>query len=311
MSTAGLLAIVLVALPALAFVLWPLLRRAAAPAGVLPITRDRYDELQEEKVALYRALRELEFDAQAGHLSRDDYDGLRARYEGRAAEVLRALDALGPAERPPEPQAARPAPGLRPARGWTRSPVALLAGAVVLVLFGLSLGLGLARYTEPDRSTGPAGGPPPMAMEPSPPGGRMPAADPSRPITSEMLRGMLDAAHQALDAGSYQQAIAAYQAILRRDPRNVEAITHLGIILAVAGHTDGALEAFDKALAIDPSYAHAWAEKARLLAEVKQDDAGAIRAWERFVALVPPGADRDRALRQIQEAKGRLAKTKR
>jgi tetratricopeptide (TPR) repeat protein len=118
---------------------------------------------------------------------------------------------------------------------------------------------------------------------------------------------MLDAAHQALDAGNYQQAIAAYQAVLKRDPKNVEAITHLGVILSTAGHDDSALEAFDKAIAVDPTYAHAWWDKAHLLYERKQDYKGAIQAWEKFVALVPSGEDRDRALRMIDEAKGRLA----
>jgi len=40
---------------------------------------------------------------------------------------------------------------------------------------------------------------------------------------------------------------------------------------------------------------------------VKQDYKGAIQAWEKFVALVPSGDDRDKAVRMIQEAKSRLA----
>ena len=136
-----------------------------------------------------------------------------------------------------------------------------------------------------------------------------PATDPSKPIPPEVFRGMLDAAHQALEAGQYQQAIAAYQAILKRDPKNVEAITHLGVILATAGHDDSALEAFDKALVIDPNYAHAWWDKAQLLYERKQDYKRAIPALEKFVALIPSGQDRDRALKMIQDAKGRLGKS--
>jgi cytochrome c-type biogenesis protein CcmH/NrfG len=131
--------------------------------------------------------------------------------------------------------------------------------------------------------------------------------DPSRPISPETFRGMLDAAHQALDAGQFQQAIAAYQAVLKRDPKNVEAITHLGVILSVANHTDQALEAFDKALAIDPKYAHAWWDKARVLYETKQDYRGAIQSWEKFLSLTPQGEEHTRVTRLIQEAKARLA----
>ena len=69
--------------PALALVLWPLLRgRAdgAAPVAERP-REDRRLELEEEKAALYRALRELEFDHEAGHLSDADHESLRERYE--------------------------------------------------------------------------------------------------------------------------------------------------------------------------------------------------------------------------------------
>ncbi len=306
MTTWGVVAIVIIALPALAFILWPLLRRGEAVRGVLPIPQDRRDELNEEKTALYRALRELEFDYQAGHLSQDDYAELSARYEAQAARVLKEVDALPPRREKAEPAAPKRQPAPAAPRSWTRRPVTLIAGAVVLVVFGLTLGLGVARYTEPDRTTIPDGSRLPMPMEPP----RASATDPSRPLPPEMLRGMLQAAHQSLDAGRYQEAIAAYQAILKRDPKNVEAITHLGVILSVAGHDDSALEAFDKAIAIDPGYAHAYWDKARVLYEVKRDYKGTIQTLEKFVTLVPEGDDRDKAIRMIQEAKSRLAKRK-
>jgi tetratricopeptide (TPR) repeat protein len=118
---------------------------------------------------------------------------------------------------------------------------------------------------------------------------------------------MLQAAHQSLDAGRYQEAIAAYKAVLRRHPDNVEAITHLGVILALAGHADNALEAFDRALEIEPGYAHAWWDKGRVLAEQKGDDRGAIAAWERFLQVSPQGPDRAQAETWIREARSRLA----
>ena len=315
MTVWGIVAIVIIALPALAFILWPLLRKGGGPRGILPIPQDRRDELNEEKRATYRALKELEFDHQAGHLSEDDYAELRARYEAQAAHVLKELDALPPRREKAEPAAAKRQPRPETARSWTRRPVTLIASAVVLVLFGLTLGLGVARYTEPDRTMVPEGSRLPVPLDapgiPGMPGtAAAPATDPSKPIPPEVFRGMLDAAHQALEAGQYQQAIAAYQAILKRDPKNVEAITHLGVILATAGHDDSALEAFDKALAIDPNYAHAWWDKAQLLYERKQDYKRAIPALEKFVALIPSGQDRDRAVKMIQDAKGQLGKSK-
>jgi cytochrome c-type biogenesis protein CcmI len=335
-SNSQILAIIVLALPALAFILWPLWRKHQAPAGtfLLPSPQDRRDELTEEKRALYRALSELTFDHQAGHLSEDDYTALRNRYEARAAQLLKELDALEARHPKAEPRVPVVTAPARPPRAWTRHPVTLTLGAVILVGFGLTLGLGVARYTEPDRTMIPPGSRLPVPIEApgmqgmggmgqstgaggreprSPPmgvgrePGGPPLGDPSRPISSETFRGMLDAAHQALDAGQFQQAIAAYQAVLKRDPKNVEAITHLGVILSVANHTDQALEAFDRALAIDPTYAHAWWDKARVLYEAKQDYQGAIRAWEKFVSLVPSGEERDRVNRMIMEAKARLA----
>src|SRR4030095_6331864 len=84
----------------------------------------------------------------------------------------------------------------------------------------------------------------------------------------------------SLDAGRYQEAIAAYTAVLRREPRNVDAITHLGVILAIAGHHTDAVEAFDRALAIAPNNAHALWDKAGAQ-EALQDHAGAVSTLER------------------------------
>ena len=116
---------------------------------------------------------------------------------------------------------------------------------------------------------------------------------------------MLQAAGQSLAAGRYNEAIAAYQAVLKRDPNNVDATTHLGLILAIGGgpeHADRALEIFDRALTLDPSYLPALLYRGQLLYEVKHDVAGAVRSWEKFVALAPPGEDRDRVAKMIRDA---------
>jgi len=120
-----------------------------------------------------------------------------------------------------------------------------------------------------------------------------------------MMAGMLQAARSALLAGRYGEAISAYQAILKRDPRNVDALTHLGLIVAIGGHADSALETFDRALAIDPDYAPALLYRGQVLYEAKRDTAGAIKAWERFLRVAPPGEDRERVQRLIAEARAR------
>src|SRR5215510_15882053 len=95
----------------------------------------------------------------AGHVSDVDFAELRARYEGEAAAILTELDRLGPAE--PEP--VRSAPAAPRGSAW-RHPAALAAAALLLLVFGIAVGAGIVRYTEPDQMAGrPAPGSRPLA----------------------------------------------------------------------------------------------------------------------------------------------------
>jgi tetratricopeptide (TPR) repeat protein len=299
-TAAQWIAILAIGLPALVIVLWPLARGHGRLAQASPRFDDRM-ELEEEKASIYQALTELDFDHETGSLSDDDYHSLRDRYEGRAAEVIARLDAMGPAIMPPppapEPASVGPAP-------WTRRPATLTVGGLAMLALGIGLGVGVSRYTTPAETMTPPEGRVPVPTSPDP--GPLPqgkAGEPMKPIPPEMLAGMLRAARQSLMEGRYQEAIAAYQAVLKRDERNVDAMTHLALIVAMGGHADAALETFDKALKINPEYAPALLYRGQILYEVKRDYSGAIKAWQRFVALAPPGEDRDRVTALISEAK--------
>ena len=289
----ALIVAVVIGLPALAFTLWPVLRRGGGRLLALP--PDEREQWLEAKSAALRALRELAFEHEAGHISDADYADLRARYESEAAAALTALDRLGPAPEPVPPTArARAAAG----RGW-RHPMALTASGGALLTFGVLLGVGIVRYTEPDPMAATPSVIPPMAAAPDAPvGGGAP-----RTVSPEVMRGMLQAARGSLSEGRYSEAIAAYQAVLKRDPKNVDAMTHLGLIVAIGGHADSALETFDKALAIDPDYAPALLYRGQVLYEVKKDVAGAVSAWERFIKVAPSPEDRERVKKLIAEAK--------
>jgi len=299
------LAVIAIGLPAFAFVLWPLLRRRGAPGALLPLPVDAREQLAEDKRAALRALRELEFEHGAGHVSDADYADLRARYESETAIILAELDRLGPAPAAVPADAGAPAPA--PRAGF-RHPAVIAVAAVALVTFGVALGVGIVRYTEPD----------PMAGAP-PPGSR-PMADmdapsaanaPRGPVTPEMLQGMLQAARASLFARRYNEAIAAYQAVLKRDPTNVDAMTHMGLIAAIAAQgehgaemVDRALDLFDRALALDPNYPPALLYRGQVLYEVRKDVPGAIKAWEKFVKVAPPGEDRERVVKMLADARG-------
>ena len=313
-GTGALVVALVIGLPALAFVLWPVLGRERRGRTFLPLPPDRRQELDDEKRVALAAIRELEFEHAAGHVSDADFAELRARYESETAAILTELDRLGPSEPSPAPPPA--ATSERRRSGW-RHPAAVGAAAVLLVVFGIAVGAGIVRYTEPDPMAGqPTPGSRPLAALPSegaggqeaPSASNAPAIDPKKPLPPEMLRGMLQAARSSLAAGRYTEAIAAYQAVLKRDPNNVDATTHLGLILAVGGgpdHADRALEIFDRALSIDPSYLPALLYRGQVLYEAKHDVPGAVRSWEKFVALAPPGEDRDRVAKMIREAQAK------
>ena len=289
------------AAPALLFAGWPLLARRVEVAA----PEDEHAALETEKLQTLRALRELDLDRQAGHVEEEDYAASRASYEAQAADVLRRLDALGPR------RAVAPAAPSGRATPWTRQPVVLGATGVALLVFGVVLGVLLSRHTGPPApemtAAGPEAAPGPVEPAIMPPAGSSPGAGGApRPLPKEVLEGMLRAAHASLDAGRYQEAIAAYRAVLKRDSRNVDAITHLGVILAIAGHRPEALEAFDRALAIDPDYPHALWDKAGVL-DAMGELAGVVTTLERFIRVVPAGPDRDQAEARLREARARQA----
>lgn len=306
-GTLGLvLALLALGVPAALFALWPL-RRGGGGLLLTP-PADPREAHEDAKRAALRALRELDFEHAAGHISDEDHVALRGRYEAEAAAALDALDRLGPV---PEPAPAPAAPAGAPARaGAWRHPVALGVGAVALLVLGGAIGAGIVQHTAPDPTAGrPQPGSRPLAALDAPG-----AADAPRPLAPEVLQGMLGAARQSLVAGRYSEAIAAYQAVLKRDPRNVDAMTHLGFMLALAARagdhgpemSSHAVELLDRALAIDPDYLPALLYHGQVLYELKQDVPGAIRSWEKFVAAAPPGEDRDRVSAMLAEARARV-----
>jgi cytochrome c-type biogenesis protein CcmH/NrfG len=306
------LAVIAIGLPAFAFAVWPLLRRGGAGA-LLPLPIDAREQLTEDRRAALRTLRELDFEHDAGHISDADYTDLRARYESETATILVELDRLGPAPGAVEAaEPAVPAPAAPPRRGF-RHPAVIAVAAVALVTFGVALGVGIVRYTEPDANAGASmPGSRPLASADAPGAANAPSAAnaPRGPVTPEMLQGMLQAARSSLFARRYNEAIAAYQAVLKRDPDNVDALTHMGLIAAIAAQgehgaemVDRALGLFDRALTLDPNYAPALLYRGQVLYEVRKDVPGAIKSWEKFVTVAPPGEDRDRVVKMLADAR--------
>ncbi len=86
---------------ALGFIVWVVFRaaqalvREPAAAEATVATGRRRKELEREKQALVKALKELDFDHQMGKVSDKDFADIGAQYRARAIRVMRKLDDAG------------------------------------------------------------------------------------------------------------------------------------------------------------------------------------------------------------------------
>jgi hypothetical protein len=88
-----ILILILLVCLALVPVLIPFFRspEAAAPG----LEQAELQELLAEKQMIYAAIKELEFDHQAGKLSLEDYEQARHSYDLRAIAILQEIDRVG------------------------------------------------------------------------------------------------------------------------------------------------------------------------------------------------------------------------
>ena len=259
--------------------------------------------LLQEKARIYADVKELEFDYQAEKLSEADYRDLRQHYETQAAAVLKELDAAPKKVTRSQPKSStteKEGAEIRKAspRGWQ-----LATGALFLLLFGITLGVLLTKSLRPRLSdqdnitgdfltgTGPGGIGSSSGMA-----GMQMGASSSKDIASLLAQG-----RAAFEQQELPKAIDAFKKILAIDANHPEANSYMGLILAQAGHADGALLAFDRALSSDPNFPLALWGKGMLLYRAKQDFGGAREMLERLVSIMPPGPEKDEVQRTIGE----------
>jgi tetratricopeptide (TPR) repeat protein len=122
------------------------------------------------------------------------------------------------------------------------------------------------------------------------------------------IPSLLQLAHGALDQGRLAEARDVYGRVLAREPRNAEAITHLGAVAYQEGRVDEALAKVEEALRIDPGYIHAHWDRTQYLFYGKRDFPGVVKAGEAFLRVLPQGADADNVRRLMAEAQAQTAK---
>lgn len=105
--------------------------------------------------------------------------------------------------------------------------------------------------------------------------------------------------------GKALDAIKAFDAVLKKDPKHPEALAYRGWLLHLAGLDDEAMPYLDRAVAADPTYPDAHFFRGFILFHVRGDAAAAVPELQAFLANDPPqelvGAV-ESLLRQAQEA---------
>jgi cytochrome c-type biogenesis protein CcmH len=245
-------------------------------------------QLVRERMRFAQEMTELEFDFLSGKLSESDYTELRRVVESKAATVFQRTHALaahsgqisnkGAMPQPEKLSAAAPRPNFR------RWPLA--AGGAFLLIFGLVLGVLLTqslrpRTSEQDTLTG--------------------DFLTGTGANSTEVRAALEEGKKAFANQEFPKAIDAFRKVLAADPNQPEAHTYMGFILVQAGHADGAMMAFDKALAQAPNFPMAMWGKAMILYRDKKDYDSARQLLQRLLQQMPAGEERSEIEKIVAE----------
>jgi cytochrome c-type biogenesis protein CcmH len=234
-------------------------------------------QLLRERSRLRDEIAELEFDFQSGKLSRADYTALRSELEGKQALALQQLSLLPPQSKRKAPvkddsPRRKESPSRSRFRGWQ-----LATGGAFLLLFGLALGVLLTQSVRPRSSE-----------QDSMTGDFLTGTTPGNAAT----RSALEEGKRAFAKQDFPKAIEAFKKVLETDPNQPEAHSYMGMILVQAGHGDGAMMAFDRALSQAPNFPMALWGKGMILYREKKDYDGARVVLQQLLQLIPPGEDR-------------------
>lgn len=93
--------------------------------------------------------------------------------------------------------------------------------------------------------------------------------------------------HISFDAQQHERAIEAYEKALALEPNNAPVLTDLGIMYRRTGKPREAVKRFDRAIAIDPQLENPRFNKGIVLLHDLDDREGAIEAWEGLLAVNP------------------------
>ena|SRR5690348_7933978 len=268
----------------------------------------RIEEITRRLERTAEAVDALDASLAAGQIGRDEH---RRRQVASERESGRLFVSLRRAQREAgDRRAGPPAASAGGRTGWLASPPLVAAVGVLLVIVGVGGGMLATRWLGPRHAPGVSALTTPgqnglsaLMGESELRALQQVTAAPDAPTPR-----LLQVAHAALDQGRLDEARGLYGRVLAREPRNAEAITHLGAVLYQEGRVDEALAKVGEALRIDPAYIHAHWDRTQYLYHGKRDFAGAIKAAEAFLQVLPSGPDAESVRRLIGEARAQGVK---
>lgn len=105
------------------------------------------------------------------------------------------------------------------------------------------------------------------------------------------------------DTGEAQKAIQAYIKALKLDPSDAPALSDLGVMYRRTGQFDKALETFDRAIKLDPTLAQPRFNKGIVLMFDLHREKEALQAWENLLKIHPDAtAPNGQPLRKVIES---------
>ena len=206
------------------------------------------------------------------------------------------------------PLNATPNPGLPAMRVYLIASVCLLVGLVVGYTF---LGKAAAPTVVQPAATSVSGTAPSMANHPKPTLEQMKQmadvqasalienskSDPKSVRLMTEIASIYQAAHQ------FKEAIDYYGRALSNDPKNAQAGTQLASCLYYSGDVDGAVEELNEVLKSNPKDINALFNLGMIKYRGKNDNAGAVAAWEQLLKTNPNLDRRSMVEQLIAEAK--------
>lgn len=115
----------------------------------------------------------------------------------------------------------------------------------------------------------------------------------------------VNAGNMLYDARRYEEAIPFYQQAMAAKPSDVNVSTDLGTALWYTGRADAALAQYAVSLTIDPNHGQTLFNLGVVRADGKSDFKGAIEAWEKLLASNPTYENAAAVRTRIADAKAK------